>query len=234
MRFRFSFLFLSFVFISCGISLRVYRPFPNESPFEYITKQEKIEIYIKNENTESMALYDGYFFEPESLKNEYGPLSYLIRKEFSMRKERYPLLLERGGRIEVDEFTLISLDRCTKNRTWVEMKARVQIKGEPVKDYFYYDEIDSKVTNCYLLGSSSLILPLLWYLPYNGFRGNREDQMNQLGRNVLDDFFSFLENEASFNPSNANKEQNPTKSERKLKTNAVPIDPKIKEIMDSL
>ncbi|EMY70110.1 hypothetical protein [Leptospira vanthielii] len=226
----------SFLGMGCGISLRVYRPFPKETAFEFVKKMDHIQIQVKDENRMKMAIYDGYFSGPEGLPNEYGPLSYLIRKELSMRGNRYPLLLDRGGKIFVDEFQLVSLDRCSKNLTFVRLKARIQIAGGGEEVFSYYDEIDSRVTNCYLTGSILTLVPLIWYVPYNGFRGNREDQLNQLGRNSLSEFFSKMESVSGYSGSSSVEElqepipvkpkQTPTKQE--------PVDPKLKEILESL
>ncbi len=230
-------LFVLFFFGSfshCAISLRVYRPFPMEDPFEFIQKFPNIQVVVVDENPVKMADYDGYFFEAEGLQNEYGPLSYLIRKELSIRANLYPKLLEKGGKIEVKEFLLHSLDRCSKNRVEVSMKANLQIAGGSVETFEYSDFIESKVTNCYLTGSSLLILPLLWYVPYNGFRGNREDQLNLLGRNALEEFFRFVETNSASNKNIKPESIDLKKRESKAKKSQESIDPKIKDIMDSL
>ncbi|MCU0825305.1 MAG: hypothetical protein MUF77_11760 [Leptospira sp.] len=235
MFFRAILLFFLFVsFTQCAISLRVYRPFPMEEPFEFIQKFPNIQVLVTDENPAKMAEYDGYFFEADGLQNEYGPLSYLIRKELSIRSNLYPKLLEKGGKIEVKEFLLHSLDRCSKNRVEVSLKANLQIAGGPIETFEYSDFIESKVTNCYLTGSSLLILPLLWYVPYNGFRGNREDQLNLLGRNALEEFFRFIEMNSALNKNGKPDIQEPKKKDTKAKKLPEPIDPKIKDIMDSL
>ncbi|MCZ8343416.1 MAG: hypothetical protein O9301_10320 [Leptospira sp.] len=230
-------LFVLFFFGSfshCAISLRVYRPFPMEDPFEFIQKFPNIQVVVVDENPVKMADYDGYFFEAEGLQNEYGPLSYLIRKELTIRANLYPKLLEKGGKIEVKEFLLHSLDRCSKNRVEVSMKANLQIAGGSVETFEYSDFIESKVTNCYLTGSSLLILPLLWYVPYNGFRGNREDQLNLLGRNALEEFFRFVETNSASNKNIKPESIDLKKRDPKAKKSQESIDPKIKDIMDSL
>lgn len=233
--------FLCFLFLECGVSLRVYRPFPNEREYDFVKKMDHIEIFVKDENRLQMAVYDPYFFDTESLENEYGPISYLIRKELSIRENRYPQLIERGGKIRVETFELVSLDRCYHNLTYVRMKAKIQIRGMAEEEFQYYDEIPSSVTNCYLLGSTITILPLIWYVPYNGFRGNREDQINQLGRNALNEFFVQLEQSSGFSnlvPSASGKEIQKneviTPPVRKPPKPEEPIDPKLKEILDSL
>ncbi|TGK82743.1 hypothetical protein EHQ23_15735 [Leptospira bourretii] len=232
----FIFFLVSFLGYGCGISLRVYRPFPQEIAFDYVKKMDHIEIFVKDENRMKMGVYDGYFANPEGLPNEYGPLSYLIRKELSIRGNRFPLLLDRGGKIFIDEYQLVSLDRCSKNLSFVKMKARIQILGASEETFSFYDEIDSRVTNCYLTGSILTVVPLLWYVPYNGFRGNREDQLNQLGRNSLTEFFTKLELVSGFN-QNSQVEPIPEPPPVKPKTTPTkqePVDPKLKEIMDSL
>ncbi|XDD48535.1 hypothetical protein AB3N60_18210 [Leptospira sp. WS39.C2] len=226
----------SFVSIQCGISLRVYRPFPNEREYDFVKKMDHILIQVKSENRLQMGVYDPYFFGPESLPNEYGPLSYLIRKELSIRESRYPLLIERGGTISIEEFQLVSLDRCSKNLTFVRLKAKVQIRGYAEEEISYYDEIDSKVTNCYLAGSVLTLVPLIWYVPYNGFRGNREDQLNQLGRNALTELFTQLEMRSghSEKTSEQQKIEEPKSLPKQVPTKQEPVDPKLKEILDSL
>ncbi|EOQ94918.1 putative lipoprotein [Leptospira wolbachii serovar Codice str. CDC] len=233
-----SLLLSSFLGMGCGISLRVYRPFPKETAFEFVKKMDHIQIQVKDENRMKMAIYDGYFSGPEGLPNEYGPLSYLIRKELSMRGNRYPLLIDRGGKIFVDEFQLVSLDRCSKNLSFVRLKARIQIVGGAEEVFSYYDEIDSRVTNCYLTGSILTIVPLIWYVPYNGFRGNREDQLNQLGRNSLSEFFTKLESVSGYNGSSPVEEtqlpETPPTKQKQTPTKQEPVDPKLKEILESL
>lgn len=116
------------------------------------------------------------------------------------------------------------------------MKARIQILGASEETFSFYDEIDSRVTNCYLTGSILTVVPLIWYVPYNGYRGNREDQLNQLGRNSLTEFFRKLELVSGFN-QNSQVEPIPEPSPVKPKTTPTkqePVDPKLKEIMDSL
>ncbi|TGL41488.1 hypothetical protein [Leptospira perdikensis] len=230
--------FVSLLGMGCGISLRVYRPFPNETAFEFVKKMDHIEIKVKEENRMKMGIYDGYFSSPEGLPNEYGPLSYLIRKELSMRGNRYPLLLDRGGKILVDEFQLVSLDKCSKNLSFVRLKVRIQIGSSTEEVFSYYDEIDSRVTNCYLTGSILTVIPLLWYVPYNGFRGNREDQLNQLGRNSLSEFFAKLEVLSGYNGSSPVDESPQPESapikQKQTPTKQEPVDPKLKEILESL
>ncbi|XDD44640.1 hypothetical protein AB3N58_16640 [Leptospira sp. WS60.C2] len=225
--------------LHCAISLRVYRPFPNEKEYDFVKKMDHITIQVNGENRKQMAVYDPYFFGPEALANEYGPLSYLIRKELSIRSSRYPLLLERGGNILVEEFQLVSLDRCHKNLTYVRLKAKIQIRGGREEEVNYYDEIDSKVTNCYLTGSVFTLVPLIWYVPYNGFRGNREDQLNQLGRNAMTELFSQMETvsgfqEKVFDPTEIKTLDEPKPAPKVIPAKQEPVDPKLKDILDSL
>ncbi|TGN14704.1 hypothetical protein [Leptospira ilyithenensis] len=226
MRFRFLLLIsVLFLFFSeCGISIRVYRPFPEEAPFELVTFDKKLTIITPNENLQRFALYDGYFVSADDLYNEYGSLSYLIQKEISIRKSRYPGLFQ-GAKIEITKFQLESLDKCFSNEVHVKMSALVQVGRGKASNFEYEDKIDSNVTNCYLLGSSLTVVPLIWYVPYMGFRGNRQDQLNQLGRNALEAFFQFLENESDFHP---------TKKEPNLNSLPTVPDPKLKEILEEL
>ncbi|BDA80840.1 hypothetical protein LPTSP3_g37700 [Leptospira kobayashii] len=226
MRFRFFPLLsvLFFFFLQCGVAIRVYRPFPEEAPFELVVPEKKLTIVTPNENLQRFAMYDGYFVSADDLPNEYGSLNYLIQKEISIRKSRYPGLFQ-GGKIEITKFQLESLDRCYSNEVHVKMSALAQVGRGKASNFEYEDKIVSHVTNCYLLGSSLTIVPLIWYVPYMGFRGNRQDQLNQLGRNAIEAFFQFLENESDFHPG---------KKEPNLNSLPNVPDPKLKEILEEL
>ncbi|TGL20794.1 hypothetical protein EHQ46_09860 [Leptospira yanagawae] len=229
-------LLICFLLVGCDVSLRVYRPFPNEKEYDFVKKMDHIQVEVKDENRMKMGLFDPFFFDAQSLENEYGPLSYLIRKELSIREQRFPLLIERGGNIRIESFELVSLDRCHENLTYVRLKGNFQIRGFGQEDFDYYDEILSHVTNCYLLGSTITILPLVWYVPYSGFRGNREDQINQLGRNALNEFFNQLELSSGFqnNAKVMRQDEIKTPPTKKKPKTEEPMDPKLKEIIDSL
>ncbi|WP_411821471.1 hypothetical protein [Leptospira sp. 'Mane'] len=216
-----------FLFLfQCGISIRVYRPFPEEAPFGLLVPDKKLIITTPNENLQRFAVYDGFFVNADDLSNEYGSLNYLIQKEISIRKSRFPGFAE-GGTIEVTKFQLESTDRCHSNLVYVRMSATVQSgRGKPSR-FDYEDKINSNVTNCYLTGSIITAVPLIWYVPYMGFRGTRQDQLNQLGRNALEAFFQFLENESGFFPDHKNK----VKSQDIPQS---PPDPKLKEILEEL
>jgi hypothetical protein len=233
------YLVILFVLESCSTALRVYRPYPSESPYEVIVPQPKVTIITPTTEAERFALNDPYFGSlarefkflgsESNLKNEYGTLTYLLKKEFSIRSENYPMLLSEGGKIEIKEFELRSIDKCYVNIVEIKIRAEVQIGKRKIETFEYYDSIRSRVTDCYMFGSSLLIVPLIWYVPYTGFRGNREDQLNQLGRNGLESFFSFLENQSGYIPKRPM-----TLPILKPSPGDVVRDPKIKEIMDDL
>jgi hypothetical protein len=231
---------LAIVFVSCATSIRVYRPYPRENPYEVVLPQPKVSITAPTQYPERFASYDPYLFRftelsfleiEYNLQNEYGSLPYLIRKELSIRPDNFPNLLKEGGKIEIKEFVLDSTDRCWTNLVSVKMNVNVQIGRRPQETFFYQDQIESHVTDCFLLGSSIPILPLILYIPYAGFRGNREDQLNQLGRNAIESFFTFLENRSGYIQNSEKQipiQMNPSKSNDPIR------DPKIKEIMEGL
>ncbi|TGN19628.1 hypothetical protein [Leptospira idonii] len=212
--------------IQCGVSLRVYRPFPEEILFERVRPIPNVTVTVPAGYETKLGIYDGYFFNPDDLVNEYGHLSYLIRKDLSIRGERFPRLIREGGKIQVTDFLLESKDDCSSNLVQVRLRASVQIGKEKPEVFDYKDRIESHVTNCFHVFSTVTLVPLLWYVPYMGYRGNREDQINQLGRNVMEEFFLFLENQSGFNSS---------PKLLKRQHNQEPVnDPKLKEILDSL
>ncbi|MDZ4726278.1 MAG: hypothetical protein SH817_08975 [Leptospira sp.] len=222
----------------CSTALRLYRPYPLEKPYELIKTQPKISILTPDSLAKTMARYEPYIFRLKSvdylgveyeLQNEYGNLQYLIKKELSIRPENYPSLIRDGGRVEVKEFILISEDHCSSNLVRVKMRAEIQIGKTAVIPFEYEDEIKSHVTDCFALGSTITIIPLIWYAPYVGFRGNREDQLNQLGRNALESFFSVLETKSGYVKASASET---IKAPIILKE--TPPDPKLKQIMEDL
>lgn len=71
-----SLLSVCFFTLGCGISLRVYRPFPKETAFEYVKKMDHIQIFVKEENRMKMGVYDGYFLTQKDFPMNMVP--YLI------------------------------------------------------------------------------------------------------------------------------------------------------------
>jgi len=231
-------LFTIFHLIQCSTSIRVYRPFPTESPFEVIKTFTRITIVTPETLPNRFAYFSPYLYNTKGLPligaendllNEYGSLSYLIRKDLSIRPENYPLLIAEGGKIEIKEFLLESIDGCFLNDVNFKLRAEIQIGKRQTESFEYSDQIRSHVTDCILTASSITVVPLIWYVAYTGYRGNREDQMNQLGRNGIEAFFTFLEIQSGYT-----KKAGVTPN----KSVAPPLDPirdpKIKEIMDTL
>lgn len=232
-------LLLLLILLQCSTSIRVYRPVPNESPFEVIKTFPKLSVLSSHPNPERFALYSPYIYatkglpffgEEYDLKNEYGNFSYLIRKELSIRPEHYQQLVAEGGKIEIKEFVFESVDHCYANDVTINLKIDVQIGKRKVETFTYSDQIHSYISDCYLTGSILTIIPLVWYVPYAGFRGNREDQLNELGRNAVEAYFQFLESLNGYVPKSAST---PNKPSVPL-LNEQATDPKIKEIMDNL
>lgn len=231
--------FLLLFLFQCSTSIRVYRPVANESPYEVIKTFPKLSVVASHPFPDRFALYSPYiyttkgipFFGTEyDLKNEYGDFAYLIRKELSIRPEKYQLLIAEGGKIDVKEFVFESVDNCYANDVNLKLKVDVQIGKRNVETFIYSDQIHSYISDCYLTGSILTIIPLVWYVPYAGFRGNREDQLNELGRNAIEAYFQFLEGLNGYvtkTPSTPNKTTVPF-------LNEPATDPKIKEIMDNL
>ncbi len=227
-----------FLVENCSTSIRVYRPYPHETPYEVIQTFPKISIVSAHPFPDRFAYYSPYIYTTKGLPlvgveydllNEYGSLPYLIRKEFSVRPTNYPLLLKEGGKIEIREFEFESVDGCFSNIARIKLKIEVQIGKNKVDTFEYSDQINSHVTDCFLTGSIITIIPLVWYTPYVGYRGNREDQLNQLGRNAIESFFSFLEAQNGFT-GNSIKPPNKTSPPPRDPVR----DPKVKEIMEDL
>lgn len=185
-------LILTSIFPNCTfIELRVHPALPNQTYTEHPNRYD-IHWVDDSDLGSSFGFHNPYIFKSRTLKNRYGSMVYFLNREVQNHPERYPAL--HTGEvviIHIEEFSLSTSDSCTSNLTEVKMIAELNIGGK-ISEYYYKDEIHSYVTDCYLIGSSITLVPLLVYTPYVGFRGNREDQLNQLGRNLARDFLGFL------------------------------------------
>ncbi|NCN11653.1 MAG: hypothetical protein GW938_17585 [Leptospira sp.] len=174
------------------IRMRIYPPLANKT---YIVDNVLPGFQITDERRldDKLGLHQPFFFKNRILKNEYGNLSSLLSREIQNHPDKYERILKKGNvHIFIKNFHVGTKDNCWSNLTSVDFQADVQY-GDTTEPFSYYDKIESKVTDCFLIGSSITLVPLLLYVPYQGFRGNREDQVNQLGRNAVDAFLHFLE-----------------------------------------
>ncbi|EPG74733.1 hypothetical protein LEP1GSC058_1783 [Leptospira fainei serovar Hurstbridge str. BUT 6] len=131
------------------------------------------------------------FFAPNYLKNEYGPLTSLMRKEFSEHPDEY-----RGNyRIVIKRFDLSTKDNWIvhpfTNLVSVNFEADVFSAGKNdlIWQFRFQDSIESATTDAMFVISTISLVGWIIYMPYLGYRGNREDQLNQLGRIALLEFF---------------------------------------------
>ncbi len=219
------FLTLGLFFHNCQISLRLYRPFPQESFYAQLASFPQIKIQTPKDKVEIFAKLDHNFQSEKMIQNEYGNWKTIFDKEFTLRKHRYPALIGMGGEITIQEFELISEDTCPKNKISVKLKASIRVGKNKPSEFLYTDSKETYLSNCTFVGSTLTLIPLLVYFPYMGFQGNREDQLNQLGRNSFRNFFEFLEFESGGDPS----KPDPKPTERPEE-----IDPKLKEILEEL
>lgn len=173
------------------IELRVHPAIPNQT-YSELPDNYQIHWIDDTELGSYFGAHNPFIFKSRALKNRYGSMVYFLNREVNNHPNRYPAL--HSGEvviIHIKKFSLSTNDSCTSNLTEVQMIAELNIGGK-ISEYYYKDEIYSYVTDCYLLGSTLTLVPLLVYTPYTGFRGNREDQLNQLGRNLAKDFLGFL------------------------------------------
>ncbi|PJZ69055.1 hypothetical protein CH373_04355 [Leptospira perolatii] len=161
------------------------RNLPKASPSEL---PSEIELEFPEENPSYIAKFSAPFNFKTLYPNFYGPVSLLMRKEFSDNREEYP----GKYKVIVNKFRLESKDGCTSNLAEVEMSADVfaQNSNQAIWNFRFSSQIDSSVTDCYIfLATIPIGLGWIGFGPYIGFRGNREDQLNQLGRVALLEFF---------------------------------------------
>lgn len=201
--FRFGILYsIPFLFVACtSIKVHVPRSLPEPhmiqenwlelkslaitSPY-FLTSD--IEVEFPSEAPDKFATYQDIYTTwtgwGEHYSNLYGSVSRLLMKEFRDNPDEFP----GKHRVLVTKFRLESLDHCTYNEVVVELEAEVHSQGN-VWNYKYKDGIESRVTDCMAtLATLPILAGWILYLPYIGHRGNREDQLNQMGRVALLDF----------------------------------------------
>ncbi|PNV75111.1 hypothetical protein BES34_009420 [Leptospira inadai serovar Lyme] len=146
------------------------------------------------------------FLAPNYLKNEYGPLTSLMRKEFSEHPDEY----KGNYRVLIKKFDLSTKDNWIvhpfTNLVRVNFEADVFSPGknDPIWQFRFQDSIESATTDAMFVISTISVVGWIIYLPYLGYRGNREDQLNQLGRIALLEFFEGWKRHpvlGSFHPS---------------------------------
>ncbi len=188
------FLLSSFFLLQC-ISIRVY--VPPQFTQDFGNLQNPIApastVILEQEKTDFFATSSFWFFGTSKHKNHYGSLEELINKELKENANLYQSLLPLN--IKITKFELSSRDKCIKNIAEVALEIKTfDKKGVLIQDFKYNDNIDSMVSTCTNIWVSlPLFVGWIWYGPYIGFRGNQEDQMNQLGRIAIMSYFNELQ-----------------------------------------
>lgn len=223
--FIYSFL-LSF-FLNC-ISIRVYVPKKGTNAFD-IGNVDLIPQFAIPKNNPHFEVIESpetgrfpfatrdpslFFLAPKKLENEYGSIKTLIQRELDRNREDYKT--DQNFRILIQNFELKTIDRCFYGST-TSVKLEIDVnntsKDANVLHFRFEDSIESNVTDCNFTLSTATIVGWLIYLPYLGFRGNREDQLNQLGRIALLEFSeqlkSYLEKTTARNPEKLERKPNP-------------------------
>ncbi|WCL47764.1 hypothetical protein [Leptospira sp. GIMC2001] len=177
------------------IELKIYPPLPNKKFVPDQPKNTSISWVDDTGLGTNLAYHNPSIFSPRFLENEFGGLVYILDREVSNHPDIYPSLHKNGStKIHLKEFRLNTNDSCFSNLTSINIRLEVT-KNNKIYPFTYKDEIHSSVTDCYLVGSTLLIVPLVVYVPYQGFRGTREDQLNQLGRNGLKAILDFFQSD---------------------------------------
>jgi hypothetical protein len=193
----FSFILMTFIFLGCSkfISLRVYNPQPDKKLNEEFESSNIIWDDKTNKGV-NLGFHDPFIFRSRELPNQFGDLVYILDREIRNNPNRYRKIIDRKANIRIEKFDLRTDDSCWSNTTSIELMISI-VERKKITRFEYRDYIRSHVTDCFLVGSSVTLAPLLIYTPYVGFRGDREDQINQLGRNGISAILRFLARETS-------------------------------------
>ncbi|WP_244243564.1 hypothetical protein [Leptospira andrefontaineae] len=175
---------------------------------DYDSKDPDIEIEFPSEDPARFVYYEDGFTSwtgwGKNYENLYGPISKLIRKELNDHKEDYP----GKHKIIIQKFKLESIDHWTYNQVNVEMEADIISSGK-TWHYEFKDGIESRVTDFMAtLATVPILLGWIIHLPYMGHRGNREDQVNQMGRVALLDFMDEIKKHSIDTKRTPNKKGN--------------------------
>ena len=136
-----------------------------------------------------------FFMENKSLKNVYGDIYQTIADDFI----NFPGLYFSKDQslkkliIKINHFQLESDDTCLKNQVSVIMDVDTIVEltntdGKLVFNYKYADTVFSRVTDLYIIS----IIGTIPVMIHSGFRGNRQDQLNALGKNALEGYTNKL------------------------------------------
>lgn len=187
-------LLLLFIFGNC-MYFKVH--VPGKFPYE---KQKDITnlVIIENKTGKSKFItFDPFFltwiFFSKEYENEYGSVSKLLLEELERNSDIY-FPTDRVLEIQINKFSINSNDRCGYNVINGVMEVQVKNPKQPnlLLDYKIEKKINSAVTDCVTFLSFVSILGTAWYIPYVGFRGMKSDQVDYVGRFMLDDFFDKL------------------------------------------
>ncbi|AXR61858.1 hypothetical protein [Leptospira mayottensis] len=191
-----------FSFVSC-IAIRVYVPRKGSIAYDVSNLDTIPHLAVPNPNlnfevlesptlkNETFAIRKPslFFLAPEKLENEYGSIGTVIARELDRNRNDYKT--DQKYKIYIKDFELKTIDHCFFGSE-TEVKLNIEVvnltKKENVLDFQYKDSISSNVTDCHFTLATTTVLGWLIYLPYLGFRGNREDQLNQLGKTALLEF----------------------------------------------
>jgi hypothetical protein len=184
-------LFLLAFLLNC-ISVRVY--VPEESTANKITlpQNQLIAHQVKELTPKSYFATSSFFvFGTSQHANEYGSASKLVEDYLAKYPEKYQQPLQ----VEITNFELKSNDKCYKNIVSIKLEANVKdARNNEVMRLNHTNEIDSLVSTCTEVWTSlPIFIGWFWYAPYLGFRGTRQDQINQLGSIAFSEFFIELD-----------------------------------------
>jgi len=205
---------------SCGLNFKVHVPgeFPIKNP---INLDDKLEIVEKKE-TNHFAFIDPIFIVNFIYKkkyfNEHGTLPELLKEEFTRNHSIY-FSKNSEYLINIEDFELKSIDGCFTNKAFVRFKADVKDRKttKEILEFNFEKELISYSSDCTAIFSTLSVVGILWYVPYLGFRGTKQDQMEYLGKYALTEFFMNLREKLETVDETKNKEEGNKKETKNAK-----------------
>lgn len=175
-----------FYLVNCN-SLMIY--VPHKGPQNYVPYPSNPSIDLKISVPENKEIYfasSNAIFMTKNIKNLYGDFSYLLQRDILI----YPELYFKNGsipkkiEITINKFDFNNNDKCFSNSVELDFEASIVSDGKQ-KQISFKKNYNTLVTDCVTTVSIITIFPLIWYIPYIGWKGNREDQFNSIGKNLM-------------------------------------------------
>ncbi|MDX1957959.1 MAG: hypothetical protein SFU98_05270 [Leptospiraceae bacterium] len=181
---------------SC-INFKVYVPGEFPIPENALAQGKTLQI-VGSEDYAFIAHIEPFFltsfFYKKKYRNYFGTLEEILQEEF-IRNQKIYFHKYSNLKVTVKDYDLRSQDGCFRNKASIRFHAIVeeQNSNSVILEFNQEKEMLSYSSDCNGFLTGVTIVGLLWFVPYIGFRGTKQEQMEYLGKGMLRDFFEELQ-----------------------------------------